>query len=139
MALLGRAVIVRAISRVMVFEESHSAVFPRQAIGGIADHPNSVAKSVQSCVVSGINRLQAELASEIKYAAGGFHVICVGDSRIGCCLPNPTTLLGMLVPIVFTHGKRRLRQSVIKCDPLSLVPVNHIVAPPPIAERLQLE
>src|SRR5271165_6504157 len=45
----------------------------------------------------------------------------------------------MLVPIVFAHGKGRLRESVIKCDPLSLIPVHHIVAPSPIAERLQLQ
>ena len=74
-ALLWRAVLVRAVTGIVVFEKRHGAILPGQLVCCIAHHADPVSEAVQSSVVSAVDRFQAELAREIEDAAGSSEMI----------------------------------------------------------------
>ena len=132
MVLLRRPILVGAVPRVMVFQESDGALLPGMSIGGVARETDPVSKTIQGEVVA-LVILEGELGREVEDAArrariSGFH----GG------IPHPSALLRLLVPVVFAHRKRGLRPFVVEPYPPGVVSVDHIVAPAAVSSRFQL-
>jgi len=50
----------------VIFEEGHVAVLPGQSVASIPDQADAVAEAVESHVVSGVDRLQADWFEKSK-------------------------------------------------------------------------
>src|SRR5205823_5061854 len=122
-SLLRSAVLVGAVAGVVVLQERDGPLLPRDPVRAVPHDPQASAKAIPGRVLS-LVVLQGELSGEDEYATRRPQVI--GQGR---AVPDPTALLGVLVPVVLAHGKRRLRPLVVQGDPVSVIAVDHVIAP----------
>jgi hypothetical protein len=105
-ALLWGAIVVGAVTSVVVFDEGDGSLLPGEAVGGVADHADAVAEAVQGCVVAARDGFEAELGGEIEDVTCGAQVVGRGGGGVGGGGPDPAALLGVLVPVV-SHDYER--------------------------------